>query len=373
MNESGGLPALGIADLQAAAERTADRRAYDYCSGGAGDEITLEDNEAAFRRRRLLPRVLRGVEAPRMSLILLGSHLTMPVGIAPTSLQRLAHPAGEVASARAAAGVGALFCLSTFSCCSPEAVAAVGEGPRWFQLYVLRDRGLTRDLVRRAAATGYRAIVVTCDQPVTARRRRDLLNGFDRFRAAQPNLALELAATWRAGHGGTEEEALRRGLELLDAAFPNPGTSWADLEWVCEESPLPVLLKGVLRADDARAAVRRGAAGLVVSNHGGRQLDRAIPTVDALPAVVQEVWGDVPVLLDSGVRSGLDAAIALSLGASAVLVGRPVLWGMMACPDDPVAGARRALDLLRAELDQAMRLLGAATLEDLEPSMVAPA
>ena len=365
------VDALCVADLRAAAERTAERGAYDYCSGGAGDEIALEANEAAFRRRRLLPRVLRAVDAPRTALTLLGADLATPVGVSPTSLQRLAHPDGEVVSARAAAALGALFCLSTFASRSMEAVAAASDGPRWFQLYVLRDRGLTRDLLRRAAAAGFRAVVVTCDQPVTARRRRDLRNGFDRFRAGLPNLALELAAAWRAGHGGTEEEALRQGLARLDAIFPDPTASWADLEWVCAESSLPVVLKGVLRADDAREALRRGAAGLVVSNHGGRQLDRAIASIDALGPVVQAVAGDAPVLLDSGVRSGLDVAIALALGARAALVGRPVLWGMMACPSDPVAGARRALELLHDELDQAMRLLGAATLEDLGPSLVA--
>jgi 4-hydroxymandelate oxidase len=362
---------LCVADLQAAAKRAADRAAYDYCSGGAGDEIALEGNQAAFRRRRLLPRVLRVVEAPRTALTLLGADLATPVGVAPTSLQRLAHPDGEVASARAAAARGSLFCLSTFSSCSMEAVAAASDGARWFQLYVLRDRGLTRDLLRRAVAAGHRAIVMTCDQPVTAGRRRDARNGFDRFRAGQPNLALELAGAWRAAHGGTEEEALRRALARLDAVFPNAATSWSDLDWVCAESPLPVLLKGVLRPDDAREALRRGAAGLVVSNHGGRQLDRAIASVDALGPVVQAVAGDAPVLLDSGVRSGLDVAIALALGARAVLVGRPVLWGMMACPSDPVAGAGRALDLLQGELDQAMRLLGAAALEEIDSSLVA--
>ena len=362
---------LSVADLRDAAERTAERAAYDYCSGGAGDEIALEGNQAAFRRRRLLPRVLRAVEAPRTALTLLGAGLATPVGVAPTSLQRLAHPDGEVASSRAAAAIGALFCLSTFASCSMEAVAVASDGPRWFQLYVLRDRGLTRDLLQRAAASGYRAIVVTCDQPVTAPRRRDVRSGFDRFRAGQPNLALELASAWRAARGGTEEEALRQGLARLDALFPNAATSWADLEWVCSDSSLPVVLKGVLRPDDAVEALRRGAAGLVVSNHGGRQLDRAIASVDALGPVVQAVAGEAPVLLDSGVRSGLDVAIALALGARAVLVGRPVLWGMMACPSDPVAGAGRALDLLHGELEQAMRLLGAGGLEDLDASLVA--
>jgi 4-hydroxymandelate oxidase len=365
-----GPPPLSVADLRDLAERTADRTAFDYCSGGAGDEIALDGNEAAFRRRRLRPRVLRAVEQPRTSLTLLGADLAMPVGVAPTSLQKLAHPDGEVASARAAAELGALFCLSTFASCSMEAVAAASDGPRWFQLYVLPDHGLTRSLVERAAAAGYRAIVMTCDQPVTGRRRRDVRNGFDRFRFAQPNLALELAASWRAANGGSEEEALRRALAVVDAAFPNPTTSWADLERLCASSPLPVLLKGVLRPDDAREAVRRGAAGVVVSNHGGRQLDRAIATVDALPAVVQEVGGDVPVLLDSGVRAGLDAAVAVALGARAVLVGRPVLWGMMASPEDGVAGARSALELLHRELREAMTLLGAASLADLDPSLV---
>jgi isopentenyl diphosphate isomerase/L-lactate dehydrogenase-like FMN-dependent dehydrogenase len=363
--------ALCVADLRAAAARVADRAAYDYCSGGAGDEEALAGNEAAFRRRRLVPRALRGVTSPAVGLSLLGSELATPVGVAPTSLQRLAHPDGEVASARAAAEVGALFCLSTFASRSLEDVAAASSGPRWYQLYLLRDRGLTRSLVARAVAAGYRAILVTCDQPVSARRRRDVRNGFDRFRAGQPNLALELAASWRAANGGTEEEALRRGLERIDGLFPNPASSWADLEWVCAESSLPVLLKGVLRPEDAREAVRRGAAGVVVSNHGGRQLDRAAATVDVLPAVVDALAGDGVALLDSGVRSGLDAAIALCLGARAVLVGRPVLWGMMASPGDGVAGARRALDLLHGELCEAMTLLGAASLDELDASLVA--
>jgi 4-hydroxymandelate oxidase len=357
--------ALTIADLESLARQRMDPAAYDYCAGGSGAEATLAENLAAFARRRLRPRALVGVAKPALATTVLGRRLELPIGVAPVSLQRLAHAEGEVASARAAADLAALFCLSTFASRSMEEVAAgAGPGVRWLQLYLLRDRGVTASLLDRASAAGYDAVCVTVDVPVAGRRHRDLRNGFRRFMAGQPALLRDLAPQ----ANGDREAALAR----LDAIFPNPRATWADFEWVCSRTSLPVLAKGVLRRDDARLALGSGARGVVVSNHGGRQLDRAVPSIDALAEVVQAVAGEAEVLLDSGVRSGADVLVALALGARAVLVGRPVVWGLAADrAGSGVAGARRALELLRDGLAEAMVLAGAGSVDALDPSFVA--
>lgn len=333
-----------LAEHVRAASATLPPAVHDYYAGGSGDEIALDEAEQAWRAPRLRPRVLRDVGEVDTSIALLGARLSTPVLVAPTALHGLAHPEGETATARGTADAGSLLVLSTRSSTRLEDVPA---GPWWFQAYVLRDRGLTRDLVQRAAAAGASAIVLTGDTPHVAAKKR----------------------TGRGDLGLSDEQLLvNLAQHLVDGArgqqsFEQDPT--VDLRVVRELaalSGLPVLVKGVLRGDDAVACLDAGAAGVVVSNHGGRQLDRAVPTAAALPEVVAAVAGQAPVLVDGGLRSGLDVLTALALGADAVLLGRPVLWALAA------AGARGVRDCLCAVTDDlaaAMALAGARTLGEV--------
>jgi isopentenyl diphosphate isomerase/L-lactate dehydrogenase-like FMN-dependent dehydrogenase len=318
---------------------------HGYFAGGAGDERTLADNEAAFARRRLLPRVLVDVSAVSTATTVLGTEVALPVLVAPVALQRMAHPDGEPGMARAAAAAGTIMCVSTLATATAREVSDAAPGaPRWFQLYVLRDRGVTHALVDEAVACGYRALVVTVDAPRAGRRERDLRTGF-----AVPAGIDMPGVSAAVGHsaGLTPAEFF----SLVDASL-----TWKDLERLIEAVDLPVLVKGIHCAADARLALQHGAAGIVVSNHGGRQLDAVPAGIDLLEAVVQEVAGAVEVLVDGGVRRGTDVLVALALGARAVLVGRPLLWGLAW---DGEAGARWVLDTLRAELELDLMLLGA--------------
>ena len=343
---------LNVPDFQALARERLDRAFYDYYAGGAEDERTLADNVEAFARLVFRPRVLVGAESVDMTIDLLGSRLACPIALAPTAFNRLAHPDGELAAARAAGAAGALMCCSTMATCSLEEIAAVATGPLWFQLYVYRDREVTKDLVRRAEAAGYRAIVLTVDTPVLGRRERDVRNGFA-LPAGVSISNLEpyarAAATRWAGTSSLTEYIHRQ---------VDPSLTWDSVEWLRALTRLPLIIKGVLRGDDAARAIDAGAAGIVVSNHGGRQLDGAIATIDALPDVVDRVAGRAPVLLDGGIRRGTDVLKALAIGASAVLIGRAYLWGLAA---EGEAGVRRVLDLLHAELTLAMALAGCRT------------
>jgi isopentenyl diphosphate isomerase/L-lactate dehydrogenase-like FMN-dependent dehydrogenase len=268
----------------------------------------------------------------------------MPILVAPLAFQLLAHPDGEAAMARAAAGCGTAICLSSLTSTRPaEVAAAAPEGKRWMQVYLFRDRGVTRAMIEEAAEAGYEALVLTVDAPYAGRRERDLRSGFQ-VPAEVRAPAIEAAV----GH---------RSLTTAEVfALIDPSITWEDLERVCSEFDLPVLVKGLIRSEDAALAVEHGAAGVVVSNHGGRQLDSVPATIDALPEVVETVAGRIPVLIDGGIRRGTDVAVALALGAEAVLVGRPVLWGLAWAGE---AGARRALELLAEELRLALALLGA--------------
>jgi isopentenyl diphosphate isomerase/L-lactate dehydrogenase-like FMN-dependent dehydrogenase len=337
--------AVRLTDLEPLAAARLDAGPLGYFAGGAADERTLADNVAAFARRRLLPRVLVDVGEVSTATTVLGTHVALPVLVAPVALQCLAHPEGEAAMARAAAGAGTLMCVSTLATTAAREVAAAApDAPRWFQLYVLRDRGVTRALVDEAVACGYRALVVTVDAPRAGRRERDLRTGF----AVPPGIDMP-GVTAAAGQSTGLTPA--RFFSLVD-----PTLTWDGLARLVEEVDLPVLVKGVHAAADARLAIQHGAAGVVVSNHGGRQLDAVPATIDLLEDVVQEVAGDVEVLLDGGVRRGTDVLVALGLGARAVLVGRPVLWGLAV---DGEAGARWVLDTLREEVALGLTLLGA--------------
>jgi 4-hydroxymandelate oxidase len=347
-----------LADFEPLARARLSPEAYAYYAGGAGDEITLDDNVAAFKRYRLRPRVLVDVSEVDPSTEILGSRVTMPVGLSPNALHGLADPEGEVATARAAASSGVLMCLSTMSNRSLEEVAQASDSPKWFQLYVHQDRGISKAMVERAAAAGYRAIVLTADLPHPGYRERELRH------------PVQFSGNESFGNfAGMVDTRGAEMLELLEGLI-NASVTWEDLEWIRAASGLPLIVKGLLTAEDARLAVDRGVDGVVVSNHGGRQLDRAPASIDALEEVVQEVAGACEVYLDSGVRRGVDVATALALGARAVFIGRPYLFALAAAGEQ---GVVHALTLMQAEVVNAMALLGAPSVEDITHAHVVPA
>ncbi|MGH2753666.1 MAG: alpha-hydroxy acid oxidase [Actinomycetota bacterium] len=351
---------FNLDDFEEPARQVLTPAAYAYYSGGAGDEVTLRENVDAFRRRRLRPRVMVDVSAIDTSTTFLGTPVPLPVGLAPTAQNRFAHPDGEVATARAAKAAGVVTCLSTIANRSLEDVAAVGDAPRWFQLYIHKDRGISKTLIERAAAAGYRAIVVTADLPYPGYRERELRSPVV-FTAEAPS---EKEAFGNFAGFDTEGAAL---LDLL-ADVINCDVTWADLEWVRSASDLPVLVKGIMTGEDAALAVEHGAAGVVVSNHGGRQLDRVPATIDVLEEVVDAVAGRAEVYLDGGVRRGVDAVVALALGARGVFIGRPYLYALAAAGE---AGILHALDLLSAEFENSLGLVGVKAVPELTRSHVA--
>jgi len=352
---------VNLFDYEELAQQRLGPLAWDYYSSGAMDEVTLRDNREAFERIAIRYHVLAGTAERDLSTQILGQRHDLPLLIAPTAFARLAHEDGENGVARAAAAAGVTQVLSTLSTTSLEEVAqAAPDGTRWFQLYVFKDRGLTADLVRRAEAAGYQAIVMTVDAPLLGRRERDARNRFtlpEGLTAA--NLSSQLA---RIPSDGTDS-----GLFQFFASVLDPGLTWDDLEWLASLTVLPVLVKGVVRGDDAERAIEHGAAGVIVSNHGGRQLDTSISSIDALSEVAEAVDGRGAVLMDGGVRRGTDIVKALALGANAVLVGRPVLWGLAVGGEE---GVRDVLRILREELDLAMALCGASNLEELWPDLL---
>jgi isopentenyl diphosphate isomerase/L-lactate dehydrogenase-like FMN-dependent dehydrogenase len=337
---------INVADFARAAEERLEPGVAGYFFGGAGDEVTLAESVAAWRHWRLRPRALAGHDAWETRSQLLGGEVSMPILVAPVAYQRLVDPEGEVAMARAAAEAGTVMCLSTLATTRPaEVAAAVPEGRRWFQLYCFRDEGVTRALAEEAVGAGFEAIVVTVDAPRGGRRERDLRTGFE----IPAGLGVPSV---QAALGSERAVTIEETFALMDPAW-----DWDDLAALASAAEAPVLVKGVLTAEDAALAVAHGAAGVVVSNHGGRQLDCALATADALPEVVDAVEARVPVLVDGGIRRGADVAIGLALGADAVLVGRPALWGLAVGGEE---GARRVLELLRAELELTLALCGCA-------------
>ncbi len=366
---SGTPPELPVAydELQTLAREHLDDRAYGYVAGSAGAETTEAVNRGTFDDWSLVPRMLVDVAERDLSVELLGRTLPAPLVCAPIGVQGIIHDDAELAVARAASGLGLPFVLSTVSSYPLEEVAeAAGDGPRWFQLYWPTEDALTDSLLDRAADAGYEAVVVTLDTRLLAWRPRDLATGY------LPFLANEGLANYRT------DPVFQAGLQISDdvdeaqaevlrwvSVFSDPSQTWSRLAALCERSPLPVLVKGVLHPHDARAAVDAGCAGVIVSNHGGRQVDRSIAALDALPEVVDEVGDELPVCFDSGVRTGADATIALALGARAVLVGRPWVWGLAIAGE---AGVDHVLRCLLAELDLTMALTGMPTLADLDRS-----
>src|SRR5436190_17786283 len=338
-------PPLNVWDYERIFEQTLDAGAFGYFSGGADDEVTLRDNVAAFRRFRLRPRMLVDVSAATSETTVLGIPVSMPLLISPTAFQRMAHPDGEPATARAAAAAGTVMTLSTIATAAPAEVEEAAPGaPRWFQLYWFKDEGVTRSLVDQAVESHFRALVLTIDAPGTlGRRERDLRTGF----TVEVPIPAFAAATGRPS-GATPAEVFA----LIESRL-----TWKDLERLRGLSDLPLLVKGVLTREDARLAVDAGADGIVVSNHAGRQLDTVLAGIDALPEVIDEVGSEVEVFVDGGVRRGTDVLKALALGARAAMIGRPALWGLAAGGEQ---GVRDVLEMFRREIELAMVLAGCA-------------
>jgi L-lactate dehydrogenase (cytochrome) len=371
-----------VEDLRRLARRRLPRAIFDFVEGGAGDELTVARNRAAFERLLFEPRILVDVSKREQATVVLGERVATPVLVSPTGMAGLCWPKGEVAAAQGAHAAGTIYTLSTHSSCTIEEVAAGAPGPLWFQLYVWQNRDLTRSFVDRARAAGYRALVLTVDVPVISRRERDLRNGF----TVPPRITVGNALDTLRRVGWMRRVLLGPKLTLANlvgmpgaprtdivtmAGVANrqvdPSLTWADLAWFRSLWSGPLLLKGVISVADARKAVEHGVEGLVVSNHGGRQLDGSRASVEALPDIVDAVGNRVEVLLDGGVRRGADVVRALALGARAVMVGRPYLYGLAS---GGPAGVRRVIEILHGEVDHALALTGVPRVSDLDRTVV---
>jgi 4-hydroxymandelate oxidase len=350
---------LALREFEAEARRRLDPVVYDFFAGGADDEMTVRMNEAAFARVVLIPRVLRTVNQRTLDVVLLGCRNSMPVLLAPTAFHRLAHPDGERATARAAAAAGIIMIVSM---ASTVAIAEVASAAReatsaepclWFQLYIQPDLGFTEAILQCAEAAGCKAIVVTVDSPMLGRRERDLRNGFVDL---PPGICCENLRDRRAGQP-----------DVVRHIIMSPNLSWDHIDWLRRATALPIVLKGVLHPEDAAIALEHGVDALIVSNHGGRQLDTAAATLEQLPEITEAVDGRLPILLDGGVRRGTDVIKALALGATAVAIGRPVIWGLAVNGE---AGVASVLEMLRAELDQTLALCGCGSLSQISRDLV---
>jgi L-lactate dehydrogenase (cytochrome)/(S)-mandelate dehydrogenase len=371
--------AYSVAAMREMARGILPKPIFDFADGAAENEYTLRRNEAAHAEWELLPRPLRGSPARDLSTQLFGRTLSLPLVISPTGLSGLLWPGGEIAAARAAQAAGIPYCLSHASTCTIEELAATGVAPRWMQVFVYRDRGFTREFVERAAASSYDALVLTVDNQMTGNRERDIRNGF----TIPPNFSLfdkammATKARWLmrmgpalpkltfANYKKPGETADMSTLAARMNSLLDPSLSWADVDMLRALWKGPFILKGILHPDEAAEAVKRGVDAIVVSNHGGRQLDGAPATVDVLPRIVEAVGGRIPVLLDGGIRRGADVVKARALGATACLIARPQLWGLAVAGE---AGVARMLDIFKREIDRTLGLMGATTLGQLGPS-----
>ena len=367
-----------IAELRALARRTVPRPVFDYADGAAWDEVTAARNRDAFEKTTLHPRAFVDVSEVEMSTTVLGREIALPVIAAPTGLTGLTHPDGEMAAARAAQAAGSIYTLSTMASYTLEEVAEAAPGPKWFQLYVMSDRGLVDELLSRAVATGYEALVVTVDVQVAGIRERDVRNRF----SVPPRITARTVAQgiahprWSAGflarprmtpaNLGWSGSTVKTLASAVNRAF-DPTVTWEDLEHLRSQWSGPLLIKGIMRTDDAVRCVSYGVDGLIVSNHGGRQLDGAAATIEALPAIADAVGDRAELILDSGVRRGTDIVKALALGARAVMIGRPLVYGLGAAGE---AGARRAFAILEAELKIALALAGYPRIAELDRAAV---
>jgi 4-hydroxymandelate oxidase len=353
---------LTVSDYETLARTRLERAAWDYYAGGSGDERTLAANCTAFDRIPLRPRVLTDVSRIDTGTTVLGTTVPAPILLAPTAFNRLACDEGEVAAARAAGAAGTIMICSTLSTCRLEDVAAAATGPLWFQLYVYKDRTMTQELLARAEHARYQAVVLTVDTPLLGRRYRDARNGFvlpDGLSMRNFEAAMSDAARW-----GQHTSFAAYVHDLFDASL-----GWETVAWLRSQTRLPLLLKGIMTAEDARLAVEHGVDGIVVSNHGGRQLDGVPASIEVLEEIVDAVAGRAEVLMDGGVRRGTDVLKALALGARAVCIGRPYLWALAAAGE---AGVNDVLRILRDELTLAMALSGRATIDAIDRSLVRP-
>lgn len=360
-----------VADYRRIARRRLPRGVFDYIDGGAEDEVTLGRNSEAFGRLEFRPRVLSDVGQVDLSTSLLGRYLPAPVVLAPTSCTRIVTPGGELDVARAAARAGLPYTLSTMATRSVEEVAAVSDGPKWFQVYVWRDRALVKDLLARAAACGYEAIVITVDTAVLGRRERDVRHGFTVPPKIGPRTvidgALHPAWTWNFVRAGPITFANATGTAAGDGSQFDPSLSWRDLDWFRAEWDGPIVLKGVQTADDARTAAGAGVQAIALSNHGGRQLDGAPVPVEQLAEVAGAVAGQAEIICDGGIRRGSDVVKALALGARACMIGRAYLYGLGAVGERGVDGV---LGLLADDMRRTMALLGRRSVAELDADVV---
>lgn len=374
---------LTVADVRRRAKRRLPRAIFDFVDGGAEDERTLRWNQTGFADLEFRPRVLVDVSRRDQATTVLGQHVALPILLGPAGLARLVHPQGEVAAARAAGRAGTAFGLSTGSSTTIEDVAAAADGPLWFQLYLWRDREVIEGLMSRAEASGYDVLCLTVDVPMVGQRERDLRNGMRIPPRITVSSALDAARRIRwvrdfllqrsitfenflGIEGAASDSATDLG-SFVNRDMVNPAASWEDLAWVRDRWPGKLVVKGILTDEDARRAVDTGADGVVVSNHGGRQLDSAPATISVLPEIADAVGDRAEVFLDGGVRRGSDVVKAVALGARAVLLGRPWFYGLAA---DGEAGVLSVLEILKAEVDRTLALVGRPTLADLDPTVV---
>jgi lactate 2-monooxygenase len=359
---------IPVAELEAAAAKILKPEALDYMAGGAGGERTMRANLEAFDNWRIVPRMLRDVSQRDLSVELLGAKLSAPAILGPVGVQELIHPDADLASARAAASLGIPFTLSTLSSRSIEEIAkAMGDATRWFQLYWGKDLEVTASMVQRAEKAGYSAVVVTLDTVMLGWRERDLKRSFLPFLAGKGLANYMSDPAFRAKLTHPPESHPEDAIRLWTQLFANNALTWNDVAWLRQQTKLPILLKGIQHPDDARRALDAGVQGIIVSNHGGRQVDGAIGSLDALPGVVAAVAGKVPVLFDSGIRHGSDALKALALGAKAVLLGRLYLWGLAVAGEQ---GVREAVINFLADMDVTMGLCGIAACKNIDASLV---
>lgn len=353
---------INLFEYEARARELLPETAYTYFASAANDEITLRENHAAYERLKLYPRMLRDVQQRSMRLDLFGHTLGAPLVIAPMAYNAMAHPDGELGIARAAGARGVAVTHSTLATFTIEDVMQVSNAPVWYQLYAFQDREINTRLIRRAEAAGCAALVVTVDTPLLGRREQEIRVGFNQRKGVRAAnlMAAEMRDLWPHYD---DEDSLAQYISTVRRA----NLTWEDVRWLRDTTRLPLLLKGILRADDAAQAAALGMDGIIISNHGGRQLDGAIASVEALPAIAQAVGDHIPVIVDGGVRRGTDIVKALALGARAVMLGRPLLWGLAVNGE---AGAGHVLDLLIQEFDLAMALCGAATLEEITPDLI---
>ncbi|KAA8514909.1 hypothetical protein F0562_018088 [Nyssa sinensis] len=344
-----------VLEYEAIAKEKLPKMVYDYYASGAEDQWTLQENRNAFSKILFRPRILIDVSKIDMTTAVLGFKISMPIMIAPTAMQKMAHPEGEYATARAASAAGTIMTLSSWATSSVEEVASTGPGIRFFQLYVCKDRNVVVQLMRRAERAGFKAIVLTVDTPRLGRREADIKNRFN----LPPYLTLK---NFEGLDIGKIERTNDSGLASYVAGQVDRSLSWKDVKWLQTITHLPILVKGVLTAEDAGLSVQAGAAGIIVSNHGARQLDYAPATIMALEEVVKAAQGRVPVFLDGGVRRGTDVFKALALGASGIFIGRPVLFSLAA---DGEAGVKKVLQMLRDEFELTMALSGCRSLNEI--------